>query len=109
MSMFKKKSQNNEDLGVPQNRKIDYNQKRKRLEWEDAYQLWSADYSLMRIEEHGWTPIHQSNQVTDPKLAVLLDGRISIPEEGIVFWLVGNKIVKATYDWNDGIVSEEVL
>ena len=86
MSIFNKKSHNNEDLSVPLTRKVDYNPKRKPLEWEDSYQFWSADYSRMRIEEHGWTPIHQSDQVADPMLNALLDGKVSAPEEGRVFW-----------------------
>lgn len=90
MSLFKKKHPETDDLSIPKDREIHLHKSKKALDWEDAYQLWDAEYGVMR-QEMGWKAVE-------------------IDDAGEwVTWQIGNVKVHATFDYNTGIVTERLV
>ena len=91
MGLFSRKPQQpEEELAKPMNREIDLNPSRKNLEWEDAYTLWTDNYSTMRME-HGWR-VYEVDDASE-----------------FVIWQIDEVKVLATFDYNTGIITEKLL
>ena len=91
MGLFSRKPQQpEEELAKPMNREIDLNPSRKNLEWEDAYTLWTDNYSTMRMEL-GWK-VYEVDDASE-----------------FVIWQIDEVKVLATFDYNTGIITEKLL
>lgn len=91
MGLFSRKPQQPEEkLAKPMNREIDLNPSRKNLEWEDAYTLWTDNYSTMRMEQ-GWK-VFEVDDASE-----------------FVIWQIDEVKVLATFDYNTGIITEKLL
>ena len=91
MGLFSRKPQQpEEELAKPMNREIDLNPSRKNLEWEDAYTLWTDNYSTMRME-YGWK-VYEVDDASE-----------------FVIWQIDEVKVLATFDYNTGIITEKLL